>query len=355
METKTFAAPTDHEAVRQLMEEQKALFDQHKAEAAKHGVDLMHERIVRYLATWREVMAYVPPRPKILDVGPGWVPPQLFDLILKELKVDYHAMDIEPAYLTDLAQRCEAQGLGIPADHFRQGEGSVFPFDDKFDLVFSSHCLEHSVDIVATLKEVRRVLKDGCCLFMCVPLGVDLSDEHLLFHGPIEWSAMLGAMGLEVIKLTYGEIYAGNELVVIARNRAAAPVDEARARAIAQRFSKVGKTFIRHDNPAFVFPAGTMRQPDCAIMDGVGTVCRMALPSDPAALVVLQHDWSGSLLVTDGRKRLAVDTFHVRPHLAGIDLTGFGREIAVEVVGRNSLSHADRAIIAGVLVEKGRG
>ena len=347
MDSKTFTGPGDTQAVRELMDKQKALFDQHKADAAARGVDLMEERIARYLTTWREAVAFAPPGATVLDIGPGWMPPPLFDLLIHDLRLDYHAQDVEPTFVDDLAKRCT--GL-LPAQNFRAGEVSRVAFDKTFDLVFSSHCLEHSVDIVSSLVEIRRVLRENACLFMCVPLGLDLSDEHLLFHGPDEWVAMIQAAGFEVEKCTVGRIYAGAEVVIVARRSAGRAPDELLARAIAARFAKVGRTFLPHTHAAFQFPASARRERDHTVLQQAGDACRILFPANPTTVAIVRLDWAGSLVIEDGTRQLAVDAYHPFFHLHGVDITGFGREVTIRVVGRNGLSHASQGVIAGALV-----
>jgi ubiquinone/menaquinone biosynthesis C-methylase UbiE len=51
-----------------------------------------------------------------------------------------------------------------------KGEAEALPFEnDSFDLVYCSHVLEHVKDEVASLKEMKRVLKPGGTLIIGMP------------------------------------------------------------------------------------------------------------------------------------------------------------------------------------------
>jgi ubiquinone/menaquinone biosynthesis C-methylase UbiE len=349
MSTKVFGNPTSAEEVRQLMAHQLSAFDSIRLAAADQGIDLMAERIRRYLTRWKEALVYAPERASILDIGPGWMAPELYQLLIEKCRFDYHALDVDAESIRELSNR--AANAGLPASNFACGEIAVLPFPKKFDMVFSSHCLEHAVDIVRTLKEIRRVLKDGAHLFMSVPLGFDMSDEHLLFHGPSEWISMLAAVGFEVVTSTVGNIYVdSSDLTILARHVDSNVCDDELANCIARRFSKANQTFIDCRSGEFTYVTGEIGVGDHAILDGVGAKCVVTLKDAPRSLVVVRHAWSGYVRLSDGAKQIALDCYHHLHWHQGIDLTGFGESFTVEVVGKNPLSRGAQCAISGVLV-----
>lgn len=67
-----------------------------------------------------------------------------------------------------------AQKLGHNAF---EGDIHELPFDDEeFDVVFTSHTLEHSYDIKKVIKEIKRVIRKNGCLFIIVPLEKNIKN-----------------------------------------------------------------------------------------------------------------------------------------------------------------------------------
>jgi 2-polyprenyl-3-methyl-5-hydroxy-6-metoxy-1,4-benzoquinol methylase len=349
MSTKTFGNPTSLEQIRQLMAHQLDVFDSIRIAAADAGIDLMADRRRRYLTRWKEALVYVPEKASLLDIGPGWMAPELYQLLIEKCHLDYHALDIDAGNIQAVSDRAALDGL--PASNFACGEITALPFQKKFDMVFSSHCLEHAINIVQTLKEIRRVLKDGALLFMSVPLGFDTSDEHLLFHGPSEWISMLAAVGFDVVTSTVGNIYVGtSDLTILASQSDSNECNEVLANDIARRFSKANQTFIGCRSGEFAYLTGEIGVGEHTILDGVGSKCAVTLKSVPRSLVVVRHPWSGCIRLFDGSSEIALDCYHHLHWMQGIDLTGFRESFTVEVVGRNPLARGAQCAIGGVLV-----
>lgn len=56
-----------------------------------------------------------------------------------------------------------------PPIHFVSPDGDLSVVDETFDLVASSHCIEHQIDFVAHLRGVSRVLNPGGVYFLFIP------------------------------------------------------------------------------------------------------------------------------------------------------------------------------------------
>ena len=52
--------------------------------------------------------------------------------------------------------------------------------DDSFDLIFSSHCLEHSYDFNRVVKEIVRVARPGAWVAVEVPVHYRTTEEDLI-------------------------------------------------------------------------------------------------------------------------------------------------------------------------------
>jgi ubiquinone/menaquinone biosynthesis C-methylase UbiE len=351
MTKKQFICPTGSLDVLALMDQQKAGFEIEKATALARGVDLMAERTSRYLARWREALAKVHKGANFLDIGSGWLPEPIFNLIINDWDLKYHAFDVDPIVIQEMIERMAA--VGRPASNFAAGETSCLPYEKKFDFVFSSHCLEHATDIVATLAEIRRVLTDGGGLFMSVHLGFDLSDEHLLFLGQDEWVCLLSYMGYDIISSTIGTVYSENaDITIHARQRDSMSLDMQSASNLALRFSKANSIFLPHNNPAFHYPKGSTHTDTESIIRAQKARCLLNIPGHPKALIVIRHPWSGCMRISDDNRDFALDCYSPVHYRHAIDLTSFGADINIEIVGSNPLSKGDEGVICGVLFDE---
>ena len=64
-------------------------------------------------------------------------------------------------------KRASKHGSG--ASNVFHGTLDEFETDDKFDLVFMSHVIEHVLDPVATVAKIRTLLKPGGVLYLETP------------------------------------------------------------------------------------------------------------------------------------------------------------------------------------------
>lgn len=112
---------------------------------------------------WQSIAPYIPEGSLFLDIGCG------AGYSMKKAIMD---------------KRCKSIGIdpkpflaGVKMDHIvdegleiKQGIAEDLPFvDNLFDVVYSSHVLEHVVDYKLTLKEMNRVLKDDGVMILGVP------------------------------------------------------------------------------------------------------------------------------------------------------------------------------------------
>jgi len=113
---------------------------------------------------WNSFKEYIPPKSRLLDVGCG----AGYNLIKakEELLCVCEGIDPEPG----------SHGVGrytegiIDGLNILKGFSENIPFEDKsFDVVFSSHVLEHVSDEQKSLKEMKRVLKDDGVVIIGMP------------------------------------------------------------------------------------------------------------------------------------------------------------------------------------------
>lgn len=170
-----------------------------------------------YLGRWAEVLPYAPPGTRVLDLGGGFAFPALFAFWHRH-GIDYTGIDIDHRVVD--ANRAKAAEHGLPPERFLQGINTRLDLPDgSQDLVFSSHCLEHTDDLPRSFAEIRRVLRPDGHLVFAVPAGVDTSPEHTYFFSHPDWVAFAEAQGFAVMNQHIGRTYpeSGFDLLVVAR------------------------------------------------------------------------------------------------------------------------------------------
>jgi hypothetical protein len=156
------------------------MVDRYRACLADRGLDLEEVakcRWKKYAIRFREMLVYASSGTRMLDIGAGFLTVEFVKSLILPSSLDYWAQDIDPRVVEH--DRAIFSVCGMDPEHIREGDNVVLAYeDDFFDLVFSSHCLEHSYDLLRTFSEIRRVLKSGGILFFAVPLGYDHAEEH---------------------------------------------------------------------------------------------------------------------------------------------------------------------------------
>ena len=72
----------------------------------------------------------------------------------------------------DLRQRAVEHNRrpeGVPTIHHVDANGDLSSIGKKFDLIFSSHCIEHAPDLVSHLKQVADLLRPTGAYFLVIP------------------------------------------------------------------------------------------------------------------------------------------------------------------------------------------
>jgi ubiquinone/menaquinone biosynthesis C-methylase UbiE len=122
-----------------------------------------HQQSIRN-AEWDSVYKYIPLEAKFLDVGCG--AGYAMKMARETRHCESSGIDPEP----------RSHGVGryvntlVQNENILQGFAESLPFDDQtFDVVYSSHVLEHVNDEQKSLSEMRRVLKDDGILIIGVP------------------------------------------------------------------------------------------------------------------------------------------------------------------------------------------
>jgi SAM-dependent methyltransferase len=125
-------------------------------------------RVGHRLATRQGFLESIPADAEVLEIGP-FQSPSLTGANVRYFDVlDREALRLRAIELSVPPER-------VPHIDFVNPEGDLSGIAAKFDILFSSHAIEHQPDLVYHLQQVARLLKPGGCYMMAVP------DKHYCF------------------------------------------------------------------------------------------------------------------------------------------------------------------------------
>jgi len=120
---------------------------------------------------------YLPKNFKYLEIGPLGRP----FLNLKEFNVKYFDV-LEKEALQEIAKNAPGQDpADVPHIDYVDTKGDLRVIDDQFDIVFSSHSIEHQPNILAHLEQVSSLLKSNG-LYICIVPDYRYCFDH--FQNP---------------------------------------------------------------------------------------------------------------------------------------------------------------------------
>jgi len=308
-------------------------------------------RRAAYFRRWREATRHLSPGDKVLDLGGGNLWPELLRYIKSE-GLNYWYLDVDPKCVASCKSLAISEGLD--PSRFEIGFNDSLPFPDcGFDAVFTSHCLEHSLDLQATIYELWRVIRPGGALLMAVPLGWDARSERPYFLGPDEWVALTEDIGFELRSAEIGRDYPefGYDLFVVARrvDRRAIP-----PRLSADDYRGTSYAFVSFDDPSISYAPAPSRRADHTLCDAPGWTIRISPPKGARVIapVFARHPWSGVVDVACGSASAQVDLYswfsYAQPLLLRLD-AGDASLAEIRPLGRNQVSHAAQCALYGVM------
>lgn len=115
----------------------------------------------------------IPNHLSALEIGPGHAP------LLRGANVKYFDV-IDAGKLRQRAIDTNGNPNDVPEHiHFCSPTSDMSVIDQKFDVVVSSHVIEHQPDLVTHLKEIERVLVDGGAYYILCPNRALIFDAYL--------------------------------------------------------------------------------------------------------------------------------------------------------------------------------
>jgi SAM-dependent methyltransferase len=162
----------------------------------------------------RRAAASIPRGARMLDAGAGDSPYRhLFG------HAEYEAADIckrDAHRYAHVAHVCDR--ASIPVEN------------DRYDLALCTQVLEHVADPVAVLRELRRVLKPGACLWISAPLSFEEHEVPYDFfrYTQFGWRHLMQTTGFEVMEIGWLQGYLGTLAYQLNLARHQLPFDPAR-------------------------------------------------------------------------------------------------------------------------------
>jgi len=310
-------------------------------------------RRTAYLMRWKEAGRYIGAGARILDIGGGYLYEDLLTYF-RSMNWDYWYTDVgeqETAHARGLGQ-----SFGFDPQHFSTALNHELDYDDGlFDAVFSSHCVEHSMNLKQTLRQLNRILRPGGDLVVSIPFGWEPNPNHPYFLLENEWLALIEDAGFRVRAYQIGSEYpeSGHDLMIAAQK--VCPVAD-RFRIEPDDFTKsryalhsFRDTSIRYDGPR-------IEKDDHIILEGGGWSAEITLAAGVREVlpVFFRHTWSGIVRVESGEDAVYGDLY--RPHSVIQPLrlrlsapSEAGRRVKISPVGKNEASFDFQAVIAGYM------
>lgn len=311
------------------------------------------QRHEAYLARWREAARYIGRGGRVLDVGGGHIFAGQF-AFYREVGWDYWYADLGPEEVAN--SRALGASLGFDPAQFRQSFNHELDYEaESFDGVFSSHCVEHSMDLATTLAQLNRLLRPGGNLVMSVPFGFDHQENHPYFFTPTEWMVLLEDSGFTIRASQIGDEYPeiGQDLLIAARKTGApGPL-----RLDLASYSKA--SFVFHDikSPAFRTRGVRIDKEDRLILVDADWGIVLIPPTGAVEIlpVFQRHSWSGIVALRSGEDMAMVDLFRPYPDNLAVRLTlsrpsAPGQTVEISAAGRHPASRGCQAVFMGFLV-----
>lgn len=119
-------------------------------------------RAANTLRTRTDFVEQIPSKASVLEIGPFANP------MLRRSEVRYCDV-LDQAQLRERARIVGLDPESVPAMHYVLGSSGLDAVPNTFDVVLSSHNIEHQPDLIAHLQQVVRRLRPGGRYFLLVP------------------------------------------------------------------------------------------------------------------------------------------------------------------------------------------
>jgi len=309
-----------------------------------------------YLDRWKEAGRFIADGSKVLDVGGGNLYPLLLEYI-KSKNIDYHYLDIDAAAVE--GSRNLGENFGFNPANFDVGFNDQFEFEsEKFDYIFSSHCIEHSINLAKTFSELNRILRLDGMLLMAVPFGWEENPEHPYFFSPDQWITLVEDAGFEICVAQIGRMYPehGCDFFLAAKKIGTKLIAQ---RINADDYRKECYKFISFDNSSIAYTGDMQITPEgnAAHLRGDDWLIEISLPACTQVIlpVFLNHSWSSQIqILTAPYLSTYHDLFSWFPYVqpcrhAILKSNVMASHVVIKPIGKNASSWSTEGVIYGAM------
>ncbi|MDE3174543.1 MAG: class I SAM-dependent methyltransferase [Pseudomonadota bacterium] len=315
--------------------------------------EFIAKRKAAYLVRWQEAGRYFGAGGRLLDIGGGNSYEELLAYI-KSMNWDYWYTDIGESETQHSAQL--AKTFGFDPAHFRRGLNHELFYDEaSFDAVFSSHCIEHSMDLRLTMVQLNRILKVGGNLVVSIPFGFDAQPNHPYFLMEPDWLTLFEDAGFRIRAYQVGNEYPenGQDLMIAAQK--VGPVAD-RCRLDVGGYVKTNFDFRPFDDPALAYHGARIEKPDHVILEGADWRIDLTLEAGVGEVlpVFISHNWSGVVRVQSGPDAIYGDLFRPQATTQALRLklsapSEAGQIVRMSPIGKRDLSLSSQGVFVGVM------
>lgn len=150
---------------------------------------------------YREVVAGLPPKSRMLEVGSGH---GLFLYQSLKLAGEGSKVDVVDISDTSLAMTQGVIMAALPQAlervSFKKADFTVFQPEENYDFITMGEVLEHVEDALGMLKSIRRLLKPTGRSYISTCANCPAIDHVYEFHRTSEIRDLMAAAGLEIVR-----------------------------------------------------------------------------------------------------------------------------------------------------------
>ena len=315
--------------------------------------DYIAKRKAAYLVRWREAGRYFGPGGRVLDIGGGNSYEELL-AYFRSMNWDYWYTDIGENETRHSAQL--GQSLGFDPAHFsRRLNHELFYDEASFDSVFSSHCIEHSMDLRLTMIQLNRILKMGGNLVASIPFGFDAQPNHPYFLMEQDWLTLFEDAGFRIRAYQIGSEYPENGLDLMIAAQKIGPVAD-RFRLDVGSYIKTNYEFRPYTDLALRYLGQRIEKPDHVILENADWRIDFTLEAGVREVlpVFICHSWSGAVCVQSGGDTTYGDLFRLQTTTQALRLklsapSERGQIVQISPVGKRDLSMSSQGVFVGVM------
>jgi len=301
-----------------------------------------------YLDRWREAGRFIDDGSDILDIGGGYIYDSLAQYLI-DRRFSYRFRDVDQGTVDNAKEVATRLGLNAPSIEHGFNDNLTLP-DGDVDAVFSSHCIEHSIDLQKTFQELYRVIRPGGNLLMGVPFGWEANPAHPYFFGPNEWVALVQDAGFEIrsAQISYELAESGADYFIAARKTK----KSSGSRIDPRDYLKDSFQYVSQKDQSVSYVGQFDIGDEFAKSIQDGAIIRIDPPAGATQILPIlnRYEWAGRVSLRSGAVTELEDLYSWYPYVMPTrPLPVRGSCLEVEVTGRNDVSRWTEVMFAGYM------